>query len=150
MLGQDWPRVRCNSGRRANGGAGPLGHFPLTGGSPNPLNHLGYMPIVLAATGLGLDQAADIGWSAMLHDVGKLHVPDRILLKPGPLSADEWEIMRRHPVWGAEILAQGAVRSFRADLRHRGRPSVIGELRARSDVGRRYTAPRDLGTCPLI
>lgn len=59
------------------------------------------------ATGLDAERAADIGWSAMLHDVGKLHVPDRILLKPGPLSADEWEIMRRHPVWGAEILAQG-------------------------------------------
>lgn len=59
------------------------------------------------ATGLDPERAADIGWSAMLHDVGKLHVPDRILLKPGPLSADEWAIMRRHPVWGAEILAQG-------------------------------------------
>jgi hypothetical protein len=59
------------------------------------------------ATGLDAERAADIGWSAMLHDVGKLHVPDRILLKPGPLSADEWAIMRRHPVWGAEILAQG-------------------------------------------
>jgi len=34
-------------------------------------------------------------------------VPDRILLKPGPLTADGWAIMRRHPIWGAEILAQG-------------------------------------------
>jgi putative nucleotidyltransferase with HDIG domain len=59
------------------------------------------------ATGADAERAADIGWSAMLHDVGKLHVPDRILLKPGPLTADEWAIMRRHPVWGAEILAQG-------------------------------------------
>jgi hypothetical protein len=59
------------------------------------------------ATGLDAERAADIGWSAMLHDVGKLHVPDRILLKPGPLSADEWVTMQRHPVWGAEILAQG-------------------------------------------
>jgi HD domain-containing protein len=59
------------------------------------------------ASGVDAERAADIGWSAMLHDVGKLHVPDRILLKPGPLTADEWAIMRRHPVWGAEILAQG-------------------------------------------
>lgn len=59
------------------------------------------------ATGMEAERAADIGWSAMLHDVGKLHVPDRILLKPGPLTAEEWETMRRHPVWGAEILAQG-------------------------------------------
>jgi HD-GYP domain-containing protein (c-di-GMP phosphodiesterase class II) len=58
---------------------------------------------------LGLDRsrANDLGWSAMLHDVGKLHVPDRILLKRGPLSAREWEIMRRHTIWGAEILASG-------------------------------------------
>jgi putative nucleotidyltransferase with HDIG domain len=59
------------------------------------------------ATGVDAERAADIGWSAMLHDVGKLHVPDRILLKPGPLTAEEWVVMRRHPVWGAEILAQG-------------------------------------------
>jgi HD domain-containing protein len=59
------------------------------------------------ATGVEAERAADIGWSAMLHDVGKLHVPDRILLKPGPLTGPEWEIMRRHPIWGAEILAQG-------------------------------------------
>jgi putative two-component system response regulator len=44
----------------------------------------------------------------MLHDIGKLHVPDRILLKPGPLDRAEWDVMRLHPVWGAEILAQGA------------------------------------------
>jgi hypothetical protein len=59
------------------------------------------------ATGVHAERAADIGWSAMLHDVGKLHVPDRILLKPGPLNETEWTIMRRHPIWGAEILAQG-------------------------------------------
>jgi hypothetical protein len=59
------------------------------------------------SAGVGAAEAADIGWSAMLHDVGKLHVPDRILLKAGPLTDEEWVIMRRHPVWGAEILAQG-------------------------------------------
>lgn len=59
------------------------------------------------AAGLGAEEAACLGWAAMLHDVGKLHVPDRILLKPGPLSAKEWAIMRQHPVWGAEILANG-------------------------------------------
>jgi hypothetical protein len=60
------------------------------------------------AAGLYADEAANIGWSAMLHDVGKLHVPDRILLKPGPLTADEWKIMRQHPVYGEQILREGS------------------------------------------
>jgi putative nucleotidyltransferase with HDIG domain len=49
-------------------------------------------------------EVLQIGWAAMLHDIGKLHVPDRILRKPGPLDAEEEAIIRRHPVWGAEIL----------------------------------------------
>jgi hypothetical protein len=59
------------------------------------------------ASGISVEEAAAIGWAGMLHDVGKLHVPDRILLKPGPLSSDEWEIMRQHPIWGEQILADG-------------------------------------------
>ena len=59
------------------------------------------------ASGLSIEVAAAIGWAGMLHDVGKLHVPDRILLKPGPLTAREWDIMRQHPIWGEQILADG-------------------------------------------
>ncbi|HYI65718.1 MAG TPA: HD-GYP domain-containing protein [Candidatus Limnocylindrales bacterium] len=59
------------------------------------------------AVGLDSEEAANVGWSAMLHDVGKLHIPDGILLKPGPLTADEWDIMRRHPVFGEQILREG-------------------------------------------
>lgn len=41
---------------------------------------------------------------AILHDVGKMGVPDSILLKPGPLNEEEWELMRMHPVYGFEML----------------------------------------------
>lgn len=42
--------------------------------------------------------------AAVLHDVGKLGVPDAILQKPGPLTEDEFEVIRRHPTTGVEIL----------------------------------------------
>lgn len=47
----------------------------------------------------------DIAWSAMLHDVGKLRVPDRVLLKPGRLTEEEWGLIRQHPAWGEELLS---------------------------------------------
>src|SRR5205823_2390774 len=43
--------------------------------------------------------------AALLHDIGKLGVPDSILLKPGPLTEDEWRVMRMHERLGAEIVA---------------------------------------------
>jgi hypothetical protein len=57
--------------------------------------------------GMSPSEADDVAWAAMLHDIGKLRVPDSILLKPGALTPEEWEVMRRHPIWGEEILAGG-------------------------------------------
>ncbi len=57
---------------------------------------------------LGIDQrtAQEYGYSSMMHDVGKLGIPDSILRKPGPLNDAEWEIMRTHPVKGKALLGK--------------------------------------------
>jgi diguanylate cyclase (GGDEF)-like protein len=56
---------------------------------------------------LGLDAAAreDVRTAAVLHDIGKVAIPDPILRKPGPLDDDEWSFIRRHPMVGQRILA---------------------------------------------
>jgi putative nucleotidyltransferase with HDIG domain len=47
----------------------------------------------------------DVFWrGALLHDVGKIGIPDKVLLKPGPLSDEEWVVMRNHPEVGAGML----------------------------------------------
>ena len=64
------------------------------------------MTIRLArAMGIGENQMQHIRQGALLHDIGKMGVPDNILLKPGPLNDEEWEIMRRHPILAEELLS---------------------------------------------
>jgi len=62
--------------------------------------------IKLAAR-LGVKQAdmIHIRRGAILHDIGKVAIPDQILFKPGPLAQDEWAIMRRHPDIAVELLS---------------------------------------------
>lgn len=56
---------------------------------------------------MGLDDglASEVQLAALLHDVGKIGIPEAILNKPGPLTPEEWEVMRRHTILGYEILA---------------------------------------------
>jgi CHASE2 domain-containing sensor protein len=57
------------------------------------------------AIGLPESEAELIRHASVLHDVGKIGIPDRILLKPGKLDPDEWEVMKTHAAIGAQILA---------------------------------------------
>jgi PAS domain S-box-containing protein len=54
--------------------------------------------------GLNNDQISQISRGALLHDIGKMGIPDDILLKPGPLTAEEWEEMRKHPIYARDLL----------------------------------------------
>jgi len=55
--------------------------------------------------GLSEDELVHVRRGALLHDIGKMGVPDEILLKPGSLTADEWVIMRKHPSFAYEMLS---------------------------------------------
>jgi PAS domain S-box-containing protein/putative nucleotidyltransferase with HDIG domain len=57
------------------------------------------------AFGLSDEELVQVRRGALLHDIGKMGVPDQILLKPGPLSEDEWVLMRKHPVFALEMLS---------------------------------------------
>ncbi len=57
------------------------------------------------AAGMSEEAAEMLLYAAAMHDVGKIGIPDRVLLKPGPLDPDEWEIMKTHTRIGADILS---------------------------------------------
>ncbi len=61
------------------------------------------------AEALGMDGpfCQQIYFASPMHDVGKIGIPDAVLLKPGPFTAEEWAIMKTHSVLGAKILAKG-------------------------------------------
>ncbi|HEY3247077.1 MAG TPA: HD domain-containing phosphohydrolase [bacterium] len=64
------------------------------------------LTVLLAeAMGIGGVDLTNIRRGALLHDIGKLAVPDSILFKPGPLTDEEWTVMRRHPVAAYEMLS---------------------------------------------
>ncbi|HZD56931.1 MAG TPA: GAF domain-containing protein, partial [Anaerolineales bacterium] len=56
---------------------------------------------------MGMSEAelVQVRRGALLHDIGKMGIPDSILLKDSPLSAEEWAVMRRHPIYAHELLS---------------------------------------------
>jgi diguanylate cyclase (GGDEF)-like protein/putative nucleotidyltransferase with HDIG domain len=59
---------------------------------------------VAASIGLDEVEVERVGHAALLHDIGKVGMPDRVLHKRGPLVSEEWDVMREHPVIGERIL----------------------------------------------
>ena len=57
------------------------------------------------ALGLKKEELVNLRRGALLHDIGKMGIPDNILFKPGPLSSEEWEIMKQHPTYAYHLLS---------------------------------------------
>ena len=74
-----------------------------TGGHSNRV--VAYMELLLEHMNIRGAELATLRRGALLHDVGKIGVPDNILRKPTALSETEWAVMKRHPEFGAQIIA---------------------------------------------
>jgi putative two-component system response regulator len=64
-----------------------------------------YSNKIAEAMDMSMDFIDTISFASPLHDIGKIGIPDSILLKPGPLTRDEFEVMKRHPAIGEKILS---------------------------------------------
>jgi response regulator RpfG family c-di-GMP phosphodiesterase len=64
----------------------------------------GYAMLIARENGCSQEEIAKLEISGNLHDIGKIGIPDSILLKPGQLSDDEYEIIKKHPVIGSNII----------------------------------------------
>ena len=77
--------------------------------------------------GMDEDRVQRIRLAGVLHDIGKIGVPDSILCKPGPLTTEEMDQMRRHPELGARILSSRELDDVREwIMAHHERPDGTG------------------------
>ena len=81
-------------------------------GNTSTASHLdrirGYCEVIGQGLGLSSEETEIVAYASQLHDIGLAAIPDAILSKPGDLTPYEWDLMKRHPVIGAEIL-QGSL-----------------------------------------
>lgn len=75
---------------------------------PNVSNHLerirGYSHVIARGFGLSAEEVLVISYASQLHDVGLIGVPEAVISKSGELTSYEWELIKHHPITGAEIL----------------------------------------------
>lgn len=90
----------------------------IEGKDPYTLGHCerlsAYSTRLGQSIGLPPEQITALHRAGIVHDIGKIAIPDQVLLKAGPLSDEEWALMRQHPVAGERICAP--LKSFRAVL----------------------------------
>ncbi len=67
---------------------------------------VGYTETLANRCGVDAEDRSSLRLAALLHDIGKIGVPDHILTKPGPLTVAEMEVVKRHPAMGYEVLAE--------------------------------------------
>ncbi len=73
-----------------------------------------YCGFLAAGLGLGEEEAQLVEQASPMHDIGKIGIPDSILLKPGALTPEEWEVMKKHTLFGARILGSSSFELLRA------------------------------------
>ena len=79
------------------------GRDGMTAGHSHRVAH--YAGVLGDALGLPASARRDLHYGSLLHDIGKIGIPDAILNKPGKLTDAEWEVMRRHPEIGTRMVA---------------------------------------------
>ena len=86
-----------------------------------------YAELMARELGFTEEHVERVRLAGVLHDIGKIGIPDRVLSKPGPLDADEWQEMYTHPEIGARLLSSPEFDDLRAwILAHHERPDGIG------------------------
>lgn len=105
---------------------------------------------IALAAGVPPGAADTIAQAGLLHDLGKIGIPESVLRKPGPLGDEEWAVMRRHPVVGAQIVspleffADGAVIVRHHHERHDGSGYPDGLRGELIPLGARIVAVADV------
>ncbi len=114
--------------------ANDLGLDPLTLGHLDRTQRLGM--ILAHRVDPAMAARPEVRWGFYLHDIGKARIPGEVLGKPGPLSEEEWIVMRAHPEIGARLLAavpelSGAVEIVRCHHERWDGTGYPGRLRGR-------------------
>jgi two-component system, cell cycle response regulator len=109
--------------------------YPDLGAHVNTVSTLS--EIVGSEVGLADEEVDALKQAALLHDIGKLALPESILARPGPLDKDEWRVIRQHTVVGAGILIAAGLRGKVVDFVRSSHERVDGSGYPEGLVGER-------------